>query len=78
MVVPPGILVGLWFLLRNKSRNVQKIVIFSLTILNLLQHLLKIYIYPQYWGEPFGARSTWSTFSLRDFTMWNLCFCIRS
>lgn len=58
MVVPPGILVGLWFLLRNKSRNVQKIVIFSLTILNLLQHLLKIYIYPQYWGEPFGARST--------------------
>lgn len=58
MIVPLVILAGLWFLLRNKTKNVQKIVIFSLTLLNLLQHMLKIYIYPQYWGESFGARST--------------------
>ena len=58
MIVPFAILAGLWFLLRNKTKNVQKAVIFTLTLLNLLQHLLKIYIYPQYWGESFGARST--------------------
>lgn len=58
MTVPFALLVGFWFLLRNKSKTVQKAVIFSLTLLNLLQHLLKIYIYPQYWGESFGARST--------------------
>jgi hypothetical protein len=58
MITPPAILVGLWYLLRNKSRSIQKTVIFAITLLNLLQHMLKIYIYPQYWGEPFGARST--------------------
>ena len=52
------LLVGFWFLLRNRSRTVQKTVIFALTLLNLLQHLFKIYLYPQYWGESFGARST--------------------
>ena len=58
MILPFALLVGLWFLLRNKSKTVQKAVVFSLALLNLLQHLLKIYVYPQYWGEPFGARST--------------------
>ena len=58
MIVPLVILAGLWYLLRNKSKKIQKTVIFVLTLLNLLQHMLKIYIYPQYWGESFGARST--------------------
>ncbi len=58
MLVPPMLLVSLWLLLRNKSKTIQKAAIFSLTLLNLLQHLLKIYVYPQYWGESFGARST--------------------
>lgn len=58
MMVPVVALTGLCYLLRNKTKKVQKGVVFVLTLLNLLQHLLKIYIYPQYWGEPFGARST--------------------
>ena len=38
-----GILVGLYFLLRNKTTRTQKIVILCLIIFNLLQHIFKKY-----------------------------------
>ena len=41
-----GILIGLYFLLRNKSERTQKIIIFCLIILNLAQHLFKKYFWP--------------------------------
>lgn len=40
-----GILVGLYFLLRNKSTRTQKIVILCLIIFNLLQHIFKKYFW---------------------------------
>ena len=58
MTIPFGLLALLWFLLRGRSKTVQKAVVFALALVNFLQHMLKIYIYPQYWGESFGARST--------------------
>lgn len=51
-------LFGLYMLLRARTVKTQKITIFSLMLANLLQHLLKIYIYPQYWGQEWGALST--------------------
>lgn len=58
MLITALVLIGLWLLLRHKTERTQRIVIFSLMIVNVLQHLLKIYIYPQYWGQSFGALST--------------------
>lgn len=58
MLVTVLVLVGLWLLLRRRTKRTQSIVIFSLMVVNVLQHLLKIYIYPQYWGQKFGALST--------------------
>ena len=52
------VLVGLWLILRRAHERTQRIVVFSLMVVNVLQHLLKIYIYPQYWGQKFGALST--------------------
>jgi len=53
-----GLLAGLYFLFKNRSEKTQRILIFSLMVVNLLQHLLKIYVYPQYHGQSFGAIST--------------------
>lgn len=58
MVIVAFVFVAIYFLIKNKSARTQKIVIFTLMLLNLLQHLLKIYVYPQYWGQSFGALST--------------------
>ena len=58
MLFPVALLLLLYIPFRNSSRTVKKLVAFSVALLNMLQHLLKIYIYPQYFGESFGGRST--------------------
>ena len=44
----------LFFLLRNKSIARQKTVIAILAIINLLQHILKPFLYPGYYGTGFS------------------------
>ncbi len=58
MLIPILAVVLLYFIFRNKSVRVKKAVVFAVALFNTLQHLLKPYIYPQYFGESFGARST--------------------
>ena len=41
-----GIIIGLYFLLRNKSIRTKKIVFFSLVVFNVLQHLFKGAVWP--------------------------------
>ena len=50
-----GIAAGLYFALRKASVRTQRIVIVSIMILNVIQHLFKSYIYPQYEGLGFNA-----------------------
>lgn len=48
----------LWFLLKKKSKKVQKLLIASIMLANIIQHLFKSVIYPQYAGQGFTAIST--------------------
>ncbi len=50
-----GFALGLYFLLRNRSRRAQRILVISLMALNVIQHLFKSYIYPQYEGLGFNS-----------------------
>ncbi len=58
MLMPIVLLIAIYMLFRNTPMAVKRLVVFTLALLNTLQHLLKIYIYPQYAGESFGGRST--------------------
>lgn len=49
---------ALFFLLRGKSRKIQKLVIYAIMALNIFQHLFKTAIYPQYEGLGFTSLST--------------------
>ena len=59
-----GIVVGLYFLLRNKSEKTQKIVLFSILVLSLILHFTKV-LYPPY--------STDQSRMLRDSWFINIC-----
>ena len=54
-----GGIVGLYFLLRNKSARTQKIVLFSLLAFGLLLHFLKVYIPPYSVDEARKWRDAW-------------------
>ena len=56
--------VGLYFLLRRRSEQTKKAVLLAMMLVNLAQHLLKQYLYPQYWGIDFDVRLS---------TAYNLC-----
>ena len=58
MLTPVVLLIVIYMLFRNAPAAVKRLAVFLLALLNTLQHLLKIYIYPQYAGESFGGRST--------------------
>lgn len=53
-----GIIIGLYFLLRNKSDKTKKIVCFVLIIINITQHFLKHIIWPHLWGAGFSMANT--------------------
>ena len=59
-----GLIVGLYFLLRNKSEKTQKAVLFSILVVGFLMHFLKVY-YPPY--------STDVDRMLRDSWFVNIC-----
>ena len=48
----------LWVVLRKRSRRTQQTVVLVLLVVNTLQHLLKSWIYPQYFGMGFTLLST--------------------
>ena len=58
MLTPIVVTALLWLIFHKREKRTQRAVVFSVAMLNTLQHLLKIYIYPQYFGESFGGRST--------------------
>ncbi len=64
ILLTAGIIVGLYFLLRNKSDKTKKIVLFSMLLFNLALHFLKL-TFPPYSDDPSRA--------MRDVWFINLC-----
>ena len=56
--------VGMYFLLRKRSERTKKYVLLAMMLVNLLQHFLKKFIWPMYWGTDFDVRIS---------TAYNLC-----
>lgn len=50
--------VGAWAVLRRCTDKVQRIAVFSVMLLNVLQHFLKPFLYPQYAGQGFSYNMT--------------------
>ena len=59
LLLSAGTLVGLYFLLRNKSVKLQKGVLFGLLAFGLLLHFLKVYIPPYSVDEARMLRDSW-------------------
>jgi uncharacterized membrane protein YwaF len=59
LALSAGSLVGLYFLLRNKSTATQKAVLFSLLLLGFALHFLKAYIPPYSVDEARHLRDSW-------------------
>lgn len=59
LLLSAGAVVGLYFLLRNRSEFTQKAVLFGLLALGLLLHFLKIYIPPYSVDEARMLRDSW-------------------
>ena len=59
LILSAGLIVGLYFLLRNKSTKTQKIVLFSLLVIGFLLHFLKVYIPPYSVDEARLLRDAW-------------------
>ena len=59
LAVSAGAIVGLYFLLRDKSTAVQKAVLFGLLVLGLALHFLKAYIPPYSVDEARHLRDSW-------------------
>ena len=55
ILIALGFAAALYFILRKCSVGVQRAIILSLMLLNVIQHLFKSYIYPQYEGLGFNA-----------------------
>ena len=51
LLLSAGTIVGLYFLLRNKSAFTQKAVLFGLLAFGLLLHFLKVYFPPTPWTK---------------------------
>ena len=59
LILSAGAIVGLYFLLRNKSAFTQKAVLFGLLAVGLLLHFLKVYIPPYSVDEARMLRDSW-------------------
>ena len=59
ILLASGSIVGLYYLLRNKSARIQKIVLFSFLAFGLLCHFLKVYIPPYSVDEARKLRDAW-------------------
>ena len=59
LILAAGTLVGLYYLLRNRSEKTQKWVLFGLLAFGLLLHFLKVYIPPYSVDEARMLRDSW-------------------
>ena len=59
IILSAGAIVGLYFLLRNKSDRTKKIVLFSFLALGFVLHFLKMYIPPYSVDESRMLRDSW-------------------
>ena len=59
LILSAGAIVGLYFLLRNRSEFTQKAVLFGLLAFGLLLHFLKVYIPPYSVDEARMLRDSW-------------------
>ena len=59
LILSAGAITGLYFLLRNKSRKAQKLVLFGFLAFGLLLHFLKVYIPPYSVDEARNLRDSW-------------------
>ena len=59
LILSAGAITGLYFILRNKSRQTQKLVLFGFLALGLLLHFLKVYIPPYSVDEARNLRDSW-------------------
>jgi hypothetical protein len=59
LILSAGSIVGLYFLLRNRSMTTKKVVLFSLLAFGFLLHFLKVYIPPYSVDEARMLRDSW-------------------
>ena len=59
LILLSGITVGLYYLLRNKSKKIQKAVLFGLLVVGFVLHFLKSYIPPYSVDEARLLRDSW-------------------
>ena len=59
LLLSAGAIVGLYFLLRNRSETTKKAVLWSLLAFGLLLHFLKVYIPPYSVDEARMLRDSW-------------------
>lgn len=59
LLLSAGAIVGLYFVLRNKSVTTQKTVLFGLLVVGFLMHFLKVYIPPYSVDEARMLRDSW-------------------
>lgn len=59
LILSAGLIVGLYFLLRNRSTTTKKVVLFSLLAFGFLLHFLKVYIPPYSVDEARLLRDSW-------------------
>lgn len=59
LILSAGAIVGLYFLLRNRTARTQKAALFSLLAFGLLLHFLKVYIPPYSVDEARMLRDSW-------------------
>ena len=59
LILAAGATVGLYFLLRNRSKTTQKAVLFAFLAFGLLLHFLKVYIPPYSVDEARMLRDSW-------------------
>ena len=59
LILAAGTIVGLYFLLKNRSKKTQKIVLFSFLAFGFVLHFLKVYIPPYSVDEARMLRDSW-------------------
>jgi len=63
VLISVGILIGLYFIFKNKSERSKKLLVLLLMLLNVFQHLFKSIVWPHLYGTGFN----------RSNTLYNMC-----
>lgn len=58
LILVAGLIVGVYFLLRKKPREIKLRLLYILAVVNVVQHLFKFWIWPHVWGTGFSHSNT--------------------